>query len=382
MITVKFLTSCRRYIIAPLLLIAFISTTGLWAQTTSTTADPDWTDNNDWTLTAPGYNMNQSATLDHNSTISGNDITVNDGFTLIINAGVTLTTDKVITVKSGGKLIINGTIIGTGDFEFKIDGGTLIINSGGVLDWAGKWNSKDPDGTITIDGTVIVRGAEFVNKSIITGSGSIEVLGELKNSLPGSIFGCTDEGDVCCPSGACVLPIDLISFYGIPRYNAIDIYWSTASELNNDFFTIERSKDGIQWQIIHTREGAGNSSTVLDYTFADTNPPIGLVYYRLKQTDYDGAYSYSDIIVVNSLLSKELVISYPNPAQYIFLVEMKDIEDREVLVSNSVGQQFYLPIKKYLNKIELDVSGLKSGMYFVNLLDHPSHDKISFIKKP
>ena len=148
------------------------------------------------------------------------------------------------------------------------------------------------------------------------------------------------------------------------------------------FFTIERSPDGNNWEIIHSTNGAGNSATILEYSFADTNPPIGLVYYRLKQTDYDGAYSYSDIIVVNSLLSNESIISYPNPAQDIFLVEMKDIQDREVLVSNSVGQQFYLPVIKYVNKIEFDVSGLKSGMYFVNLLDHSSPGKISFIKNP
>lgn len=210
----------------------------------------------------------------------------------------------------------------------------------------------------------------------------MEVLGTLKNSSPGILFGCALPDDQCCPSGSCILPIDLISFYGVPSDHAIDIYWSTATELNNDFFNIERSRDGIQWEIIYVTPGAGNSNTILKYEFTDPNPPIGLVYYRLKQTDYDGVYSYSDIIAVNSIFSNERIISYPNPTQDKFLIEMKDIEDQEILISNSVGQQFYLPVKKYVNKIELDVSGLKSGIYFVNLLDHSSPGKISFIKNP
>ena len=352
---------------------------GLWAQTTSTTTNPDWTDNADWSGTAPTYDLNQDAALAHNSTIS-TDIKVLSGTTLTINAGLTLTTDKKITVEDGGTLIINGTITGTADVEFKIDKGTLIVNSGGALNWAGDWKSESEEATITIDGTVSVDG-DFHNKDEITGSGAIEVAGELNND-GGSIFGCTDTGANCCPSGSCVLPIDLISFYDVPGNNKIDIYWSTASELNNDFFTIERSKDGIQWDNIYVTAGAGNSSTILNYEFTDANPPIGLVYYRLKQTDYDGAYSYSDIIVVNSLFSNGSIISYPNPAQDIFLVEMKGIQNPEVLVSNSVGQQFYLPVKKYVDKIELDVTGLKSGLYFVNLLDYSSLGKISFIKNP
>ena len=270
-----------------LLIQLYFST--VYAQTTTTTVNPDWTDNADWSLTAPTYDLNQDAIIANNSSVS-TDIKVLSGTTLTINAGITLTTNKKITVEDGGTLIINGTITGTADEEFKIDKGTLIVNSGGTLEWTGDWKSESEEASITIDGIAIVDG-DFFNKDEITGSGGIDVGGTLNNN-GGTIFGCADPGADCCPSGSCILPIELIAFHGVADKAGIDIYWSTAAEINNDFFTIERSRDGINWEVIHFTKGAGNSSEIMEYAFVDFEPPIGLVYYRLKQTDFDGAFSY------------------------------------------------------------------------------------------
>ncbi|MCG8306043.1 MAG: T9SS type A sorting domain-containing protein [Cytophagales bacterium] len=351
-----------------------------FAQTTSTTTNPDWTSDSDWTGTAPDYDMNQSAILAHNSTIT-DPLIINNGLTLTINSGVTLTTNEVITIKEGGTLIVNGTITGTDSGkEFKIEKGTFTVNSGGALNWAGYWTSDDNPATITINGLVSIDG-DMSNKVTISGSGNIEVGGTLNND-GGSIFGCTDSGADCCAGSGCLLPIELISFYGVPVRNGIDIYWSTASEINNDFFTIERSSNGIQWEIIHETKGAGNSSIVLKYSYTDSNPPIGTVYYRLKQTDYDGTFSYSDIIVVNSFLTKDAINSYPNPAFDSFTLKSGNIQNLEVLIFNSFGQQFDLPVKRYFNKIEFDITSLKSGIYFVNVRNHSLAYKTNFIKIP
>ena len=105
------------------------------------------------------------------------------------------------------------------------------------------------------------------------------------------------------------LPIELLYFKG-SVYNSDNIlHWSTASEDNNDYFTIEKTKDGIDWEILTRESGAGNSSNQLYYSFVDENVESIINYYRLKQTDYDGRFKYSDIISIdnrNNAESKEV----------------------------------------------------------------------------
>ena len=84
------------------------------------------------------------------------------------------------------------------------------------------------------------------------------------------------------------LPIELISFQVKQKKDKIEIYWSTASEISNSYFTIEKSIDGYGYQEIGQVSGAGNSNQILDYSFFDTNPSVGISYYRLSQTDYNG----------------------------------------------------------------------------------------------
>jgi hypothetical protein len=97
------------------------------------------------------------------------------------------------------------------------------------------------------------------------------------------------------------MPIELISFAGKVDGGIVNLKWSTASEVNNDYFTIEKSEDGFTFDAVGYVDGYGNSNEVLYYEYVDENP-YQLTYYRLKQTDYDGAYSYSSIIKVSEEL--------------------------------------------------------------------------------
>lgn len=109
------------------------------------------------------------------------------------------------------------------------------------------------------------------------------------------------------------LPIQLLSFTATANYaeQAVDLQWITASEINNAFYTIERSANAQQFQPVLNRPGAGNSNTVINYTDVDINPLQGLSYYRLKQTDFNGTSSYSEIVpVIFSSTSLESVHSY------------------------------------------------------------------------
>jgi len=173
------------------------------------------------------------------------------------------------------------------------------------------------------------------------------------------------------------LPIELLSFEAICNNNSVNLLWSTASEKNNDYFTIERSSDGITFQTVLTVKGAGNSNQVINYSAVDVQPLGGIAYYRLKQTDYDGKFEYSQIIVTcnGSLGNTNGNINvYPNPAssgESVFL-NMDGFKDKEILlvVINTLGEQLYSKV------ILTDVSGftfeaidpysrLAPGVYYI-----------------
>lgn len=334
----------------------------LFGQVTSNTINPDWEDNTHWTPNnAPGLDTRHSAILAHNSTITG-PLIINNGDTVTINEGVTLTTNETVTIKEGGVLIINGTLIGTDSGkEFKVEKGTLVVNAGGVLDWAGYWTSNDEPSTITINGSVTVDGNMSV-KVNIEGNGSIDVNGTLNND-GGSIFGCTQSGDQCCPESDCVLPIVLISFEGNYNNNSVLLEWSTASELNNDFFTIERANTDLKWEILGIVDGEGTSNVIVNYKFKDNMPPRGMLYYRLKQTDFDGAFSYSSVISVNSLSGN--LRYYPNPVKEKLTVELPNVDQFTFSFTNNIGERFDIPATMDGNKLEFHVTYLAAGLYFL-----------------
>jgi hypothetical protein len=98
--------------------------------------------------------------------------------------------------------------------------------------------------------------------------------------------------------------------------NTVSLKWSTASETNNDYFQIERSADGIQFTPIINVNGAGSSTKTLTYSTSDTYPLEGLSFYRLKQVDYDGQFSYSEIVSVEikDLTEDFKFNAFPNPS--------------------------------------------------------------------
>lgn len=108
------------------------------------------------------------------------------------------------------------------------------------------------------------------------------------------------------------LPVELLSFEASQAGASVRLDWSTASEINNDYFTVERSRDGVEFSDVINVSGAGNSTNVNNYTTFDTDPMNGVSYYRLRQTDFDGTQSWSEIRKIN--ISRELPVSvYPNP---------------------------------------------------------------------
>lgn len=163
------------------------------------------------------------------------------------------------------------------------------------------------------------------------------------------------------------LPVELLSFNGACEGDNIVFEWSTASETNNDFFTIEHSVDAIKWQIIGTVKGAGNSSNTLHYSFTDIHAYYGDSYFRLRQTDTDGSYQYAEIIQVNGCkkqIDRSDFIIYPNPANGVFNLQFNGDSDdvRSIEIINLNGQKIY---NSDVFQSNIDLSALHSGVYFV-----------------
>lgn len=112
--------------------------------------------------------------------------------------------------------------------------------------------------------------------------------------------GCTGFDDFCPYWDQYTpLPIELLSFNAKVDGTATYLTWSTTTEINNDYFIVEKSYNGHDWEEVTRIKGAGNSNEVISYHYRDDNFKSSTIYYRLKQKDYDGKYSYSDIISVN-----------------------------------------------------------------------------------
>ena len=140
------------------------------------------------------------------------------------------------------------------------------------------------------------------------------------------------------------LPVELVDFNVSLLNERVLINWSTASEKNNDYFTIERSKDGLNFETVRILKGAGNSKVQIDYSETDYNPIHGLSYYRLKQTDRDGKLSYSEIEVVkNGIKVENSLIVYPNPSSGTVTIEYSDDETKKVLIliRDGNGKQYF-----------------------------------------
>ncbi|MFN4123168.1 MAG: T9SS type A sorting domain-containing protein, partial [Flavobacteriales bacterium] len=175
------------------------------------------------------------------------------------------------------------------------------------------------------------------------------------------------------------LPVQLIHFNADNiRDEFVQLSWTTASEMNNDYFVIERSPDAQTFSPILTTEGAGNSNQVIGYKEYDFEPHIGISYYRLKQVDFDGQFSYSDIIPVNFRETKfdvmlwgnannsEKGLIHLNNAQNDVMVTIYDASGR--LLSQQIIS------KRDTESLQtLNFSHLKQGMYVIRFI---SDDKI------
>jgi hypothetical protein len=143
-----------------------------------------------------------------------------------------------------------------------------------------------------------------------------------------------------------VLPIELISFNAISINDEVGLTWVTASELNNDFFTIERlNLEDDKFDQIATVKGSGTINETRSYQAYDFAPRTGKNYYRLKQTDLDGQFSYSKIVMVDFQVPDEVVSIYPNPTNQetitVWVKQLKPGQQVPLQIRSAMGAQAF-----------------------------------------
>lgn len=180
-------------------------------------------------------------------------------------------------------------------------------------------------------------------------------------------------------------PINLINFDAELNKNQVDLNWTTVSEVNNDYFTVERSVNGYEWEEIAKVDGAGNSSYRINYEENDEKPYEGISYYRLKQTDLNGEATHTGVITINNkgYEASEIQV-YPNPTSGRFQIElMSSANSLKMTLFNINGESIF---KKRLGSTD----GLykrsfnfhskpSSGVYFLRI--KPANSDQSYTEK-
>ena len=190
----------------------------------------------------------------------------------------------------------------------------------------------------------------------------------------------TNVSACLCPGSP--LPVELKNFQATVADQTVLLTWETASEINNDYFDIERSIDGERFQAIGTQAGVGSTTSTTTYKFSDEKPTAGNIYYRLKQVDFDGSFEYSEVVSVKIASNDVIVNVSPNPVidRTVVIIGDNVANNTNLELVNSAGQL----VKTYQvlganTSIEIDLADLPSGVYMLSV-KNSSREQRSFHK--
>lgn len=339
-----------------------------------TTYKSDLSGTTDWTLASTWEGASAPSTVlatddsiiivaDHNVSLAGdlkspsaNNLRLYIYGHLTINGHLQARNDFKIFVADGGSLTIDSLIAGTkNNMNIEVNG-IMTVNSSIEL---GNEADVTVNGLLDVDGNI-----EVGNSSVLDGEGDV-VLGGT----------CEDNGSTFCESGP--LPVELIYFSVKQSSGSVSLEWSTASELNNDYFTIERSRDGVRFDVISTVQGNGTANSTNTYQYTDINPPLGLSYYRLSQTDYDGTTEQFPMVSVLFAPDNNRLSIYPNPLYGNFMqLKVSGKQRNESITLRILDLQGRLMSEQSMLADEfgnidrqIDVSNLQvKNTYIVNLI--------------
>jgi len=225
-----------------------------------------------------------------------------------------------------------------------LDGGDDIFVDGTQI--------VDGSGNATIDATVCVEGG-----ADITIEFTVNRRDEIINVSWDS--GATDPGAPCFMMTA---PVELTKFEAVKQNRSVDLFWTTVSEINNDKFVVQHSTNGTDFRTIGTELGFGTTYDERDYQFSHDTPAEGLNYYRLKQVDFDGSTSVSEIVAVEYNTTSRLNV-YPTYATDYLNIEGAQSESGSIF--NISGQIIEtINLEEYTR---VSLVNYQSGIYFLQI---------------
>jgi hypothetical protein len=196
-----------------------------------------------------------------------------------IGCDMTFSGNPDIHIRTGGSLTVTGNASISGAVTF-------VVDSGANVSVSGNFSVSGGGGYISINGSLSVGGNISIN-------GSYPVCGDGTISYGGTLSG---SGEIC--DDVLVLPVEWLYFEGQYVQHVVRLRWATATEIDNDYFTVQKSADGEPFSGFATVDGAGNSTTVQEYSATDFFPAHGINYYRIKQTDFNGQPDFSETIAL------------------------------------------------------------------------------------
>ncbi len=305
-----------------------------------------------------------------NGLITAKELNVKDNGKLIINGNAFF--DKKLTLEDADSVVFNGNTYIADDIKtddnanitisagaivqvvdvVEHDGNNLTINGGLIAGGGGNTNESENGATINGTGLFQIDGDGIDNDGSI--AGSLDVCSGDGTTNPVSGNGVSRSATVCSSSGvnfpiipAAPLPVDLVAFEAnLTENNFVELLWITASEINNDYFTIEKADENEFFEQVTTIPGVGNSNVTQVYKMVDDQKCEGICYYRLKQTDFDGkttTYDAVGVVVENKELNLQEVKLYPNPLRgNTVTLELPISENQEVnfFVNDLLGREY------------------------------------------
>jgi len=271
-----------------------------------------------------------------------------------------------------------------------------ILYSGSKASYhIGNWNGTDMttlSDWATISGETNSKIETTTNKPVATlfpilaGSDKLKPTDDIWLMAGETVTPVIDKDDVSRPNpgpttmGAyeisATLPVELLSISARKSESVNVIEWQTASETNNDYFEVQKSTDATDWVKIGKMKGTGNSNSVISYSYNDgSSNDNKSIYYRLKQVDFDGKFSYSPVVVLNDVLNDlETVHLYPVPANDFVYVTYHSVENNQPLISIKLYNCFGTVVKQDLlanriddHKIRIQTDAIAPGHYYLVL---------------
>ncbi len=322
---------------------------------------------------------------------------------IIIPSGRTIVFDGDQDTWTGTRIDILGTLSVSAPGQSYINS-NMVVKSGGLLNIGTQLylGSNIPSCSYNIvvetGGAInIVSGAGASDRLTICGSRIAQGGGGCNDDFPeGDIPFCREPGGFQGPfvfdrTGLSndLLPVDLLSFTASQTENSILLTWQTATELNNDYFTIERSQNGIHYEAIGKVQGYGTTNEQQDYEFADNNPLQGLSYYRLRQTDFDGTIEiFRPVSVVFEGLASASALIFPNPLHkgllHISFQNLKNNLPTNIHIIDASGITVFATTAHIGNSSHfskaLNLDFLPKGYYLIHITNSEIDRKFKLVK--